>query len=180
MIFLQLAIPIGCNYKNMQQEQFVQLIQQHEGLIYKVARLYAHTLEDRKDLYQEIVYQLWKSFDSFQGRSKLSTWMYRVALNTAIGFLNRQNRRVGQTQLPDEVFMKMDESHPELEERVQVLYQHIKQLNIVDKGLILLFLEGKSYEEMADITGFSLTNVGTRLGRIKNRLKTKIQKSAWN
>lgn len=163
-----------------QQEAFVQLIKQHEGLIYKVTRLYADRLEDRKDLYQEIVYQLWKSFDSFQGRSKLSTWMYRVALNTSIGFLNRQNKRLGQTQLPDEVFLQMDESHSEIESQVAVLYQHITQLNVVDKGLILLFLEGKSYEEMSEITGFSVTNVGTRLGRIKKKLKTKIQQSAWN
>ncbi|TDI80411.1 MAG: sigma-70 family RNA polymerase sigma factor [Bacteroidetes bacterium] len=165
-----------------QKEAFIQTIKDNEGIIYKITRVYAKDTEDQKDLYQEIVYQLWKSFDSFKGKSKLSTWMYRVALNTSIAHLNQNKKSPSSTsglslnfELPDAADHS-GTSGSEWEDRMHMLYAHIKQLNVIEKGLILLFLEGKSYEEIAAITGFTITNVGTRLGRIKQKLKTNFKK----
>ncbi|GAB5399658.1 MAG: RNA polymerase sigma factor [Aureisphaera sp.] len=162
----------------MQQnkEDFIRTIKANEGIIYKITHIYARNEEERKDLYQEIVYQLWKSYPSFQGKSKISSWLYRVALNTSIAHLNRA-KRTKYTLLDDfELGNIEDPEDSEFRDRMQVLYDHIYRLNVVEKGLILLYLEGKNYEEMAFITGFSVTNVGTRLGRIKQKLKTNIKK----
>ena len=155
---------------------FVTLIKEHEGIIYKITRVYTDTQEDQKDLYQEIVYQLWKSFDSFKGNSKISTWIYRVALNTSIAYLNKRKKKVQHVNLDFELLTIVDQKDTVMEERLQLLYDTIKQLNVIEKGLILLFLEGKSYEEIASITGFSSSNVGTRLSRIKKKLKENIKK----
>lgn len=165
-----------------QKEAFIQTIKDNEGIIYKITRVFAKDTEDQKDLYQEIVYQLWKSFDSFKGKSKLSTWMYRVALNTSIAHLNQNKRRPLSTSGISLNFESLDVADPssitgsEWDDRMHILYEHIKRLNVIEKGLILLFLEGNSYEEIATITGFTTTNVGTRLGRIKQKLKTNIKK----
>ena len=170
------------------KQDFIQTIKDNEGIIYKITRVYAKDVEDQKDLYQEIVYQLWKSFDTFKGQSKISTWMYRVALNTSIAHLNREKKKGHKVSVDSE---HMDRLHvslgkvqePQLgstgsqwQEQIDLLYAHIKELNLIEKGLILLFLEGKAYEEIAAITGFTVTNVGTRLTRIKQKLKTNIQK----
>ncbi len=156
------------------QEEFVRIIKENQGLIYKVAALYTEQKQDRNDLYQEIVFQLWKSFDSFRAESKISTWMYRIALNTAIGQLNKRKKRgreVGMEVLPQIV---TDPSSDILEERVKLLHREIQNLNILEKGIILLLLEGKKYHEIAEITGLSATNVGTRISRIKEKLKSKM------
>jgi len=155
---------------------FVAIIKEHEGIIYKITRVYTDTIEDQKDLYQEIVYQLWKSFDSFKGNSKISTWIYRIALNTSIAHLNKRKKKIKQVKLDFELLKIADQKDTVIEERLSLLYQKIKQLNVVEKGLILLFLEGKSYDEIAAITGFTSSNVGTRLSRIKKKLKDNINK----
>jgi len=157
------------------KQDFIKAIKDNEGIIYKITRVYAKDAEDQKDLYQEIVYQLWKSYGSFKGNAKWSTWMYRVALNTSIAHLN-SNKKYVQTSADFKWMYEAEETETLQEERSSILYEHIKQLNVIEKGLILLFLEGKSYEEIAAITGFTVTNVGTRLGRIKQKLKTNIQK----
>lgn len=142
---------------------FNKIIKEHEALIYKVARAYAPDEEDRKDLYQEIVYQLWKSFPNFRKEAKVSTWMYRVALNTSITHAKKAKKNKNQSSIDIELLNIADDTDHVLEERVQMLYAHIQQLNLIEKGIILLFLEGKSYEEIANITGLSPTNIGTRL-----------------
>ena len=111
------------------KEAFVQTIKDNEGIIYKITRVYAKDTEDQKDLYQEIVYQLWKSFDSFKGQSKLSTWMYRVALNTSIAHLNQQKKKGHSVPLDLELLNRSDpatSAGSELEERMDILYAHIK------------------------------------------------------
>ncbi len=153
---------------------FVAIIKENEGILYKITRVYTDTTEDQKDLYQEIVYQLWKSFDSFKGNSKISTWMYRIALNTSIASLGKRKKKIQQVNLDFELLHVIEEKDTIIEEQLNLLYKTIKQLNVIEKGLILLFLEGKSYEEIANITGFSNSNVGTRLSRIKKKLKTNI------
>lgn len=156
--------------------KFIKAIQENEGIIYKITSVYTDTDEDQKDLYQEIVYQLWKSFDSFKGNSKFSTWMYRIALNTSIAHINKGKRRINQVPMDFQLLSITEEKDTIISERLSILYDHIKLLNAVEKGIILLFLEGKRYEEIGIITGFTATNIGTRLGRIKNKLKSQINK----
>ncbi|WP_103068172.1 RNA polymerase sigma factor [Aquimarina sediminis] len=156
--------------------EFIQVIKDNEGVIFKITTIYTDNQEDQKDLYQEIVYQLWKAYDSFRGDSKISTWMYRVGLNTAITRLKKEKRKGNQIGI-DKVIMKQTEYYDTgFEERLKKLYAHIHNLNELDKGLILLLLEGKKYEEIARITGLSPSNVGTRISRIKDKLKKQIVK----
>ncbi|MBC3539252.1 RNA polymerase sigma factor [Rufibacter sediminis] len=163
-------------------DQFTHVIKEHKGLIFKVAALYTNNLEDRNDLYQEIVYQLWKSFGSFYGQSKVSTWMYRVALNTAIYHLKQTKRRVDTIPLEVGADRFADEMDRLEEERIQQLYAHIQLLNLLERGIILLYLEGKSYDEIAAIVGITVSNVGTRISRIREKLRTQITKkqAIWN
>ncbi len=158
------------------EKEFTHIIKDNEGVIFKITTIYTNNQEDQKDLYQEIVYQLWKSYDNFKGNSKISTWMYRVALNTAITRLKKEKRKGNQIGI-DRIIMKQTEQYDtEFEERLKVLYAHINGLNELEKGLMLLLLEGKKYEEISIITGLSPSNVGTKISRIKQKLKTQIVK----
>jgi RNA polymerase sigma-70 factor (ECF subfamily) len=158
------------------EEEFVTLIREHQGLIYKVSALYTEQKQDRNDLYQEIVFQLWKSFDSFRADSKISTWMYRVALNTAIGHLNKKKKRKKEVQIDTISLIAEENSSGLMEERIRLLHREIGKLNILEKGIILLLLEGKKYEEISEITGLTTTNVGTKISRIKEKLRTEMLK----
>lgn len=158
------------------ESTFTQIIREHEGVIFKITTIYTDNSEDQKDLYQEIVYQLWKSFDRYRGDSKITTWMYRVALNTALTRLKKEKRKGNQVGIDKVVMQQTEYYDQEFEEKLKILYAHIQGLNELEKGLILLLLEGKKYEEIASITGLSFTNVGTRISRIKNKLKTQIVK----
>lgn len=158
------------------ESAFTQIIKKHEGVIFKITTIYTNNSEDQKDLYQEIVYQLWKSFDRYRGEAKISTWMYRVGLNTALTRLKKEKKKGNQISI-DKVVMKQTEVYDqEFEEKLKILYTHIQGLNELEKGLMLLLLEGKKYDEIASITGLSSSNVGTRISRIKNKLKTQIVK----
>lgn len=158
------------------KEDFVRIIKQHEGVIFKITTMYTDNRDDQKDLYQDVVYQLWKSFDSFRSESKISTWMYRIALNTALTRL-KKSKRMGNAVSIDRVVLEQTDNYDrEFEEKLGVLYAHIKQLNVIEKGLMLLLLEGKKYEEIAEITGLSPSNVGTKISRIKQKLAKQIIK----
>lgn len=158
------------------KERFIQVIKDNEGLIFKVATLYTNNLQDKEDLCQEIVFQLWKSFDSFNEMSKLSTWMYRVAMNTAIYNLKSSKKQVNTSPI-DLTTMRFADVTDQLEEdRMKLLYEHIQMLNLFEKGIILLFLEGKSHQEIAEFIGISISNVGTKISRIKEKLKSQIIK----
>jgi RNA polymerase sigma factor (sigma-70 family) len=156
------------------KEEFIEIIQKNAGLIYKVVKVYTNSKEDEQDLYQDIVYQLYKSFDSFRNDSKISTWMYRIALNTAIANLKKEKRKVEYIPIYEALLNKADANDTLKEEQFEVLYVQIKKLDTVEKGIILLYLEGKTYDEIASITGFTTTNIGTRLGRIKQKLIAQI------
>lgn len=159
------------------ENEFIRIIKENEGIIFKITTIYTDNREDQQDLYQDIVYQLWKSFDSFRGESKFSTWMYRIALNTALTRI-KKNKRKGHSVAIDKVVLGQTEHYDtEFEDRLKTLYTQIHQLNILEKGLMLLLLEGKKYEEIAEIIGLSPTNVGTRISRIKNKLKTQVIKN---
>jgi RNA polymerase sigma factor (sigma-70 family) len=156
------------------KEEFIKVIKENAGLIYKVTKVYTNSREDEQDLYQEIVYQLWKSFSSFRNESKISTWMYRIALNTAIAHLNKEKKKGSYIPIDELLLNKPDLNDTLKDEQVEILYRQIKKLDTIEKGIILLYLDGKSYDEIAGITGFRTTNVGTRLGRIKQKLITQI------
>jgi RNA polymerase sigma factor (sigma-70 family) len=156
------------------REEFVAAIKTNEGLIYKVTRLYSNSDGDAEDLYQEIVFQLWKSFSSFRNEAKLSTWMYRIALNTAITHLNRAKRKTHHIPIAAAHLNQPVLADAAGEEQVELMYAQIKKLDTLEKGIIFLFLEGKTYEEIAAITGFSSSNVGTRLSRIKQKIKNEL------
>jgi RNA polymerase sigma-70 factor (ECF subfamily) len=154
------------------QEQFLVLIKEHGGIIHKICRLYCHTQADQEDLFQEIVIQLWKSYPRFRGESKFSTWLYRIALNTAISDLRKQKNRVSSIEpdrLPAEI---QDISYSkEREERLQQLYSAINQLTEIEKAIVMLFLEEKSYEDMEDILGINQNNLRVKMNRIKEKLR---------
>ena len=154
------------------EEEFSQMIRDHEGIIFKITTLYTHNRQDQKDLYQDIVYQLWKSFDSFRQESKRSTWMYRVAMNTAITHIKNEKKTGKSVSMEKVVLDEIETNDQALEDRIKNMYVHINRLSALEKGLILLLLEGKKYDEIAEITGLSTTNVGTRISRIKNKLKS--------
>jgi RNA polymerase sigma factor (sigma-70 family) len=158
------------------KEDFITVIQKNESLIYKVTRVYGQTKEDAEDLYQEIVYQLWKSFGSFRNESKISTWIYRIALNTSITHVNKEKRKRTHVPIDDLLLNRTDAADTLMDERSEVLFVLIKKLNDIEKAIILLYLEGRSYDEIAAITGFTATNVGTRLGRIRQKIISYIKK----
>ncbi len=157
------------------KEKFLAAIKQNEGFICKLATAYTNNVHDRQDLVQEILYQLWKSFETYSDKSKIGTWIYRVALNVSILQLKRSKEKIITVPVSEHI-EHHENSNNEQEERWSVFRQQIENLNLLDKGIILLYLENKSYDEIAEITGLSKTNVATKLMRIKNKLKQQINK----
>tara|TARA_R110002049_G_scaffold233284_2_gene406609 strand:- start:169 stop:657 length:489 start_codon:yes stop_codon:yes gene_type:complete len=157
------------------EDKFIAIIQENQRLIFKVTTIYTNNNVDQQDLYQDIVYQLWKSYDSFRNESKRSTWMYRVALNTALTRIKSNKKNPKGITIDKVVLQQTEHYDPQFEERLKLLYEQIQQLNVLEKGIMLLLLEGKKYDEIAEIVGISVTNVGTRVSRIKKKLKNNIQ-----
>jgi RNA polymerase sigma factor (sigma-70 family) len=151
----------------MEETHFLELLDQHQGIIHKICRLYRDSKEDREDLFQEIVFQLWRSAPTFEGRSKFSTWMYRIALSTAIASFRKKKPDILYTA----VLPHVTESHPEPDEQRERLFAALTKLSDADKALITLYLEDLSYQEIADITGINETNVGVKLNRVKNKIQ---------
>jgi RNA polymerase sigma-70 factor, ECF subfamily len=134
--------------------------------------MYCNNPDNRQDLFQEIVIQLWKAFPSFRHEAKFSTWMYRVAINTAISDIRRQKnkiRGIGIENIADEI--KDEEYNREKEEQLQQLYKAIEQLSAIEKALVMLYLEDKSYDEMEDILGINQNNLRVKMNRIKEKLR---------
>ena len=157
------------------EDTFLNLINNHSGLLYKVINAYCDDASEKEDLYQEIVFQLWKAFPHFKGNSKITTWMYRVGLNTAITFFKKAKRTKNSTDIEDYKNHFSEEMDFEESEKLALFYNELKTLGKVERALIVLFLEGKSYEEIAEITGLTVSNVGVKLNRTKNKLKEKLR-----
>lgn len=159
----------------MERDRFVSIIKDNQNLIYKICRSYCSDSEDRKDLQQEILMQLWNSFSRFDGRVKVSTWIYKVALNTAISFYRKDCKlKDKKISIDASVISLSDFGYvPEEDESVVMLYHFIEDLNEMDKALILLWLDDNKYRDIAEILGISETNVATKINRIKKVLKEK-------
>ncbi len=155
------------------EQQFVQTINQHQGILHKVCRIYCSNATEREDLFQEMVLQLWKAFPSFRSEAKISTWMYRIALNTAISGLRK--KKIAITELEKVSFQIEDKQEANIEEELQHLYKAIEHLSDVEKSIVLLYLEDKPYEEIAEITGITANYVAVKMSRIKEKLKTLIK-----
>ena len=153
------------------KESFIRLISQRERLIYKVCSIYLKDAEDRKDLFQEIVLQAWRAYPRFENRADAGTWLYRVALNTAITH-QRKSRKIKLLEIDDYSFEDMGHwDNEEDEEKYKILYSLMAELPALEKALLLLYMEDKSYQEIGDIMGISPSNVGTRLNRIREKLR---------
>lgn len=156
---------------------FLSVIETNKGILYKVANLYCKDSEDRKDLVQEIVLKLWKSFDSYNEQFKHSTWIYRIALNAAISYYRKGKvRKEINKPLSDNILnIAGDEDHKKIEQSTVFLNQFISELKELDKAVMLLYLEEKSHKEMAEIIGITETNIATKISRIKTILKKKFE-----
>lgn len=155
-------------------QKFHQILEQHKGILLKVSRTYCRNVEDREDLIQEIMIQIWKSLHKYDGSSSITTWLYRISLNVAISYYRKSSRLISSDFTNTiEIVQFENVSGDDKQEKLDQLERFISELNEFDKALILLYLEDKSYAEMAEIMGLSLTNVGTKLNRIKEKLKQK-------
>jgi RNA polymerase sigma-70 factor, ECF subfamily len=154
------------------EKEFLQIITENQGIIHKVCSIYCDLEEDRRDLFQEILVQLWKSYPSFRSESKFSTWMYRVALNTAITSFKKDKRQPDKSGVSFENLQLAEEMYDtRTEDQIRLLNAAVSQLTGVEKSIILLFLEDKKYEEIAEITGITQNYVRVKMNRIKKKLK---------
>ena len=152
------------------EQEFLSVIREYERVIYKVCYLYTNPNAPLNDLYQDVILNLWKAYPKFRKECKISTWIYRIALNTCISFFRKEKNVPEIVTLTYETDWVIEEHDP-IHEMLRQLYQVINQLGQLDKSIILLYLEDKSYEDIAEITGLTVTNVATKLSRIKDKLK---------
>ena len=162
--------------KEPDKQAFVQLMQDNKGIIFKVCNAYCPNVHDREDLAQEIIYNVWKSWSGFDNSYKFSTWMYRIALNVAISYYRKQNRNTSTISLDEteKEIADTTEQHDAAIENTLLLEKFINELNTLDKALMLLYIDGKSYAEIAEILGITETNTATKINRIKNNLKQQV------
>lgn len=161
------------------EEEFISLINQHKGILYKVSRMYFDNLEDQQDLFQEIILQLWTSLDSFKGNSKLSSWMYRVALNTAIVFFKKEKRKLDNISPVKIEPIALDVYDTEKDLQLIHFYKAVKELNKIEKALIFQFIEGLSGKEIAENLGISEVNVRVKTNRTKIKLQEIIKTQGY-
>ena len=158
----------------MDEAQFITLIKEHQGIIHKICRLYRESKEDREDLFQEITFQLWRSLPGFKGEAKISTWIYRIALNTAVATFRKKKPDIEYTPiLPDLPEQQENEEKALLQER---LFTALKQLDDSEKAIITLYLEELNYQQIAEIIGINENYVGVKLNRIKNKIQKLLTK----
>ena len=164
--------------KQAEKDQFSYLIEQNKKLIFKVCNAYCHDFEDRKDLVQEVIIQLWQSFGKYDNKYKMSTWMYRIALNTAISHYRTDRKRKSNTISINENLIDFPDENdsPELDSNVAQLYEFINQFDELNKALMILYLDNNSYKDIADVLGITETNVATKINRIKQQLKKQFAK----
>jgi len=160
--------------KPTRQDQFLILLEEHKKILFKVASVYCRNRADRDDLVQEMTLQLWRSFGRYDDRQRFSTWMYRVSLNVAISFYRRESRRSRATVPADDSILEVAGEEIDvvmLSDELRMLHRVIEQLDELDRALVLLYLDGNPHDTIADVMGISESNVGTKIGRIKQRIR---------
>ena len=167
--------------KETPQERFVAVLEDHKRILYKVANAYCRNAADRQDLVQEMVAQLWRSFHRYDERQRFPTWAYRIALNVAISFYRSETRRSIRVHPADESILEIAAPPSEsaaLEDQMRVMRAAIERLDELDRGLVLLALDGHRHDTIAEILGISTSNVGTRISRIKDKLRRDVARTA--
>jgi len=152
--------------------EFISLVEKHQGIIHKVSKMYCDEEDCQQDLFQDILVQLWQSFPKFNHKSKFSTWMYRVALNTAIAQFRKEKKNPEDATPDFPLNIPEDESYQEKENRRSLVHKAINRLSKAEKAIIILYMDDYSYEEISEISGITISNVGVKI----NRIKTKLQK----
>ncbi len=156
----------------LNEENFLKILKDNQGIILKIVNSYCQNIEDRNDLIQEITIQLWKSWKNYNDDYKISTWMYRIALNVAITSYRKTSRKENFIQpIKEEPVFAYSSDDIDSSESVKQLYYFISKLNVLNKALVLMYLDQYSYEEIASVLGISKTNVSTKISRIKKHLK---------
>ena len=154
------------------EKEFLEKIEKHKGVIFKISKMYMDNFDDQKDLFQEITFQVWKAYPTFEGKSQFSTWLYRVALNTAIIFLKSEKKRSFIKNDEVENFkIVADDYDDDQEKKLAKMYQAIQQLNEIDKALIFYYLQDYSGKEIAENIGITEVNARVKLNRAKEKLK---------
>ncbi|MGZ5262219.1 MAG: RNA polymerase sigma factor [Kaistella sp.] len=154
------------------EQEFLEKIEKHKGVIFKISKMYMDNFDDQKDLFQEITFQVWKAYPTFEGRSEFSTWLYRIALNTAIVFLKSEKKRSFIQNDEVENFKINQEDYSDVEElNLKKMYEAINRLNAIDKALIFYYLENYSGKQIAEQLGISEGNARVKLNRAKEKLK---------
>jgi len=161
------------------EQKFLALVEQHKGIIYKISKTYVATPDEQKDLVQEIIIQLWKSYDTFKQQSQFSTWMYRVALNTAITNIRQNKKRPDCIRSHPEIDIADCDQSAEKEDQLAHFYRAVQELSPIEKALIFLFLEGRSHKEIGQDLGISEGNARVRLNRTKEKLQLIIKKNGY-
>ncbi len=159
------------------EKEFLERMEKHKGVVFKISRMYMDNADDQKDLFQEITYQVWKSYDKFEGKSEFSTWLYRIALNTAIIFLKSEKKRsIIQNDEVQNFKIKDEDYNDETEQNLKKMYDAIHQLNAIDKALIFYYLEDIPGKEMAEQLGITEINARVKLNRAKQKLSELVNK----
>lgn len=156
-----------------EKELFLDILEKNIGIIIKISGAYTRSVQDKEDLINDITLELWKSFKRFKGDSKISTWIYRVAINTSMNFNRR--KKGDKLYFPSDLVQFENQNwiiDPPDTSPSEILYECIDELNQLNKAIILLYLDGNSHEEISEITGISKTNVGTRISRIKEQIRS--------
>lgn len=163
---------------SVKEKDFAKLIKDNQGLIIKVSRLYTNSLEDEQDLFQEIVLQLWRSYDTFKGQSKISTWMYRVALNTAITLFRKKTKSPQTDELMDFHASGFLEDDDEKQQQISLLYKVVKMLPQVERAIVMMYLDDLPYRDIAENLGITEVNARVKMNRLKKTLKQLMEKHA--
>jgi RNA polymerase sigma-70 factor (ECF subfamily) len=156
---------------DVKEQEFSRMVREHKSTIYTVCYMFSNDEDEVSDLFQETLINLWKGFDSFRHESKLSTWIYRVAMNTCISADRKKRKQGTKVPLSMNIDLYNDEDHET--KQVRQLHERIQRLDLVDRALVMMWLEGMNYDEIADVIGISVKNVGVKLVRIKEKLKQK-------
>lgn len=152
------------------QQEFLRMLSSYQGIIHKVNLVYFKTAADREDNFQEVVFQLWKSYSSLKNREKIASWIYAVAINTSISKLRKRDTLVLMDTMPESMH-RVEEPQVERDMNIRQLLEAMQRINEIDRSILLLYMEDYSYKEIAEIIGISSVNVGVRINRAKKELK---------